>query len=75
MTGEHKKILQDMSKSQYGKVLEIFLKEELDSIDDISSCKTLKEMEGRQFAIKLINKLFSFMQNRNTTEREKNQYE
>jgi len=32
-------------------------------------------MEGRQYAIKLINKLFSFMQNRNTTEREKNQYE
>lgn len=75
MTQEQKKILQDMSKSQYGKALEVFLKEELDNIDDISSCKTLKEMEGRQFAIKLINKLFSFMQVRNTTEREKNQYE
>ena len=64
-----------MSKSQYGKALEVFLKEELDNIDDISSCKTLKEMEGRQFAIKLINKLFSFMQARNTTESVKNQYE
>lgn len=75
MTQEHKKLLNDLSKTGYGTALKVFLKEELDIIDDISSCKTLKEMEGRQYAIKLINKLFSFMSEQKTTEKGKNQYE
>jgi len=75
MTNEQKKILEELGRSGFGKVLRVYLKEELDNIDDISSCKTLKEMEGRQYGIKLVRKLFSFMEEQKTTEKGKNQYE
>lgn len=74
ITPETKKLLEELNRNNYGKALREYLDAELAEIKNICNAKTLKEMEGRQHAVKLIEKLFSFMEERKASQRGPNQY-
>lgn len=71
---EYRQLLLDLKKTSYGVALKAFLDEELGNISDITTCETWEETLGRKYAIKLLNKLSSLMEEKKTTEKGKNQY-
>lgn len=60
---EHKKLLEQLSSTPYGMALMAFLNEEIGMIDTVRGTKdrTKEEDIGRELALDLIDKLFSFM--------------
>lgn len=71
---EHKKLLSELKHTQYGVALKIFLESELEELSDITTSKTWQETVGRQKAVRMIRRLFSFMEEKKTTDKTKNQY-
>ncbi len=72
---ESKKLLQGMSKTQYGKALKDFLDEEVSDIGDITKVESWEETLGRKYALKLIKKLFSFLEEKTVASKSKSTYE
>ena len=72
---EEKKILSEMSKSQYGIILKRYFAEELENLSDITQTKSWEETLGKQFAVGVIKRLISFMEEKKAIEQKKNQYE
>lgn len=72
---ENKKILEQLVNSQYGSVLREYLEEELKELQDVSNATSWEDTQGRQKAVAIIRKLFSFMEKRLPVERNKNNYE
>lgn len=58
---EVKKILVEMAGTRYGAALKIYLEGELDTIKDVTQYKTWKEAEGGQIGVRVIKRLFSFL--------------
>jgi len=72
---ETKKLLVDLGQNVYGKALKEFLDNELDTLKNIVETKSWEETLGRQYAVKLIEKLFGFMKDAEIPVKTKNQYE
>lgn len=69
------KLLSELDKTPYGKVLRSFLEEELKELNDISKAESWEDTLGRQKAVRIVNKLFSFMNKEvNKVDKSKNQY-
>jgi hypothetical protein len=60
LTEDEKRILKDLWKTSYGKVLFKYLEIEYSKIGDITTANSWDEVLGRQHAFKLLKKLFSF---------------
>lgn len=58
---EYKKQLEELRNSAYGQALTIYLEEEIEKMQDIHSIKTLKELQAKQDAEKIIKNLFKFL--------------
>lgn len=71
---EEKKLLQDLGRTSYGKVLKSYLDEELSLLKDLQTIDSWEEAKGRQYAEKIIKKLFSFMEEKKTGVKSKNPY-
>lgn len=71
---EKKKLLLEMWKTSYGKVLLEYLEEEYAKIGDIMTCENEIDLKGRQESVKFLKRLFSFLKGSDTNERGKNNY-
>lgn len=74
LTPEQKKILSELKNTQFGQALRAFLDIQLDELNDITAAKSWDETLGRQHAVKVIKKLFAFMEEKKVTDKMKNQY-
>ena len=67
--------LEELAKSIYGKVLLDYIEEIKNEIDSVEGANTVKEIIGRQEAIKKLDKIFRFLTaKREEKSKEKNQY-
>jgi hypothetical protein len=62
MTPENKKLLEDLSRTSYGRALSEFLKKELEELKDVSNATSWDDALGRKHATRIIERLFSFME-------------
>lgn len=74
MTEPEKKILDELKSSPFGKVLSLYLEEELSKIDSVKGIKSLEEVYGKQYAIDLVEKLFHFLKRETPKNNNNNQY-
>jgi hypothetical protein len=74
ITPDVKKILGELGKSQYGAALRKFLDSELEDIKDVTTAKSWEEALGNKKAVKILTKLFSFMEEKEVKDKIKNQY-
>lgn len=72
---ETKKILGDLGKNQYGAALKEFLQDELNDIGNIATAKSWEETQGRQYSVKFIKKLFSFLDGKKVESKSKIKYD
>lgn len=64
-----------MKKTQHGMALKEYLDEEYEKISDITTCLTWEETLGRKESIKILRKLFSFIDVENrSVDKVKSQY-
>ena len=75
MKPETKKMLHELSKTNYGKVLREFLDVHYASIGNIMDSKSWEEVLGRKFALTMLKELFSFMEDKKIGGVDRNQYE
>lgn len=68
------KLLEELGKTPYGDALKKYLAEELKEIGDVSKASSWEDTIGRQYAIKLVNKLFSFLSPKETVKKKKTSY-
>jgi hypothetical protein len=74
---EQKKLLEDLNSTPYGKAIKAFLDDETSKIDTVVGARTTsrEEMIGREIALELVEKLFSFMRSAsNPVDRKKINY-
>ena len=70
-----KKILAEIKNSPFGRVLAIYLEEEIGKIESVKGVKTLDEALGKQYALNLVEKLFNFLNRKEVSSLTKDQYE
>lgn len=58
---ENLKLLEEMSKTNYGIALKEFLKEKYKEINSVSKCTSWEDTLARAHSLKILNELFSFM--------------
>ena len=61
MTQESKQILSGLKQTNYGKALIELLDEEMAELTAVKNCTSWDDTLGRQYAERIINKVFSFM--------------
>jgi len=66
--------LQELGKSFHGQILKDYLNEKRKSINDLKSCKTWEEAQGKKVALDLIDELFSFMEEKEKSAKSKTLY-
>jgi hypothetical protein len=66
--------LKQMNQTNFGQALKKVLEQKKEELNDVSTIKTLDELLGRQHAIKLIDDIFNFMQDKKVEVINKNQY-
>lgn len=74
MKPEDKKLLEDLSRTSYGKALSTFLDIELKDLKNVSNAKSWDDTLGRQHAVRIIERLFSFMQEKKIVEKSKTDF-
>lgn len=74
MTQDNKQLLQDLARTSYGKALSEFLGEELSILKDVNNAKSWEETLANQKASKLIEKLFNFMLEKKTVNKDKTSF-
>lgn len=74
ITPDKKQLLESLSSSQYGLVLKEYLEEEMKELQDISNATSWDDTQGRQKAVAIIKKLFSFMERKEQVDKGKNIY-
>lgn len=78
MTIEQKQILSELNKTQHGAALKLFLNEQLDLLDSCSDIPDdadyAVEAKGRKEAVKILERLFSFMEGVSHSKNQRNQY-
>jgi hypothetical protein len=62
---ETRRLLEDLGKSPYSRAIQDFLDDELANIDTVRGVKSLEESLGREIALNLVERLFSFMKRPN----------
>lgn len=75
ITDENKKILEELQRSHFGKALQDYLGDSLTDMKDITNIESVEELQGRKYAVKLIEDLFWFMKETKVPVKSKNQYE
>lgn len=66
--------LQELGRSFQGQILKEYLEEKKKSIGDVRTCKTWEETQGRKIALDLIDELFSFMKDKDSSVKSKTLY-
>jgi hypothetical protein len=77
LTPDQKRLLSDLRHSNYGKVLSAYLEEKYKDIGDITTISgdnIAEETLGRKYALKVLKEIFSFMEEKRSVEKGKNQY-
>ena len=74
MTPENKKLLEDLSRTSSGRALSEFLTKELTELKDVSNATSWDDALGRKHAVKIIEKLFAFMEERPKTNTSKTNF-
>ena len=73
------KDLEALAKSPFGKLLLDYLKQESNNLRNIDGVKTFEELLGRQEAVKILDKMFKFIENAQKPKEEtgtvKNEYQ
>ena len=64
----------ELNKTNHGKALRELLDEEMEKINDITTCTSWDETIGRKHSMLLIRKIFSFMDKKEATKKHKNNY-
>lgn len=72
---ETKQILEGVNATPFGRALREFLDEEMKKIESVKGCKSEAEMFGKQIAVDLIEKLFSFMKPQDIVKSKPRQYD
>lgn len=67
-------VLRELPKTAYGAAMTEFLDEAKKELNDVGSVTSWEETIGRREAIKIINKLFSFLVEKKVEAGGKNQY-
>lgn len=63
---EQKEILEQLGASHFGKVLREYLDDAEKELDSVKGCTSLDEVLGKQYALAVLAKLFSFMKEKET---------
>lgn len=71
---EQRELLKQLSRTMHGQALKAFLEEQYKIIGDITSCTSWEQTIGRQFAIGVLKDIFSFLEEKNETQKTPNQY-
>ena len=73
------KDLEALAKSPFGLLLLAYLKQESERLRNIDGVKTFEELLGRQEAVKILDKMFKFIENaqqpKETGQQSKNEYQ
>lgn len=64
MTPENIALLQELGKLNHGKALKALLREHLDNMNDLTTCETWEEAQGRKHAIAVIKDIQSKLEER-----------
>lgn len=67
-------ILSQIPGTLYGQALRALLDQWKEEMNNVKTIKTIEELIGRQDAIKLVDDLFKFMDNKRVENKSKNQY-
>lgn len=68
--------LEPLAKSDFGKLLIEWLREQITDLSDLNKIKSFEEMVGKKEAIKILKELFTFLEKGRETkpESKKNEY-
>ena len=75
MRQETKQILESVNATPFGKALQEFLDDQFEELNNVQACKSWEDTLGRQHAIAIIEKLFSFMKPNNSANKVQRTYE
>ena len=67
-------ILKQIPGTLYGQAINAYLTQARDELDSVTKITTFEELLGKQYAIKVIDELFKFMDNKKVETKNKNQY-
>lgn len=71
---EIQKLLEELPKTSHGQALKEFLDEQYAEINDVTTISTLDEAKGKQYALKVLKKIFAFYGEKLSTGKKPNQY-
>lgn len=74
LSKESRQLLEELDKTQYGRALREFVDDELAALSDVENCESWDDTLGRKHAVRILRRLFSFMQERKTIKRDPNTY-
>ena len=74
MEKKYHDILNGMATTQYGQALKVLLDEELKELGDVENATSWDDTLGRQHAVKIIKRLFVFMEPKKKVDKSQNQY-
>lgn len=74
MRAEIKQLLLELPKTSHGQALKEFLDEQYKEINDVTNITTLEEAKGKQYALKVLKKIFGFYGEQPTGDKKPNQY-
>lgn len=71
---ESRALLQELARTMHGNALREYLKEKREVIGDIKLCTSWEHTVGRQYALEVLDEVFSFLEEKKTTDKTPNQY-
>lgn len=63
MNEQYRKLLEELKTTAFATALTAYLDEEIEKIQDIHGIKSLKELQAKQDAEKVLRNIFSFLSN------------
>lgn len=67
-------ILKQIPGTLYGQALTVLLEQYKAELNNVNKITTMDELLGKQYALKLIDDIFKFMDNKRVETKNKNQY-
>lgn len=71
---EQKEILEQLGRSHFGKALQEYLTDAEKELDSVKGCTSFDEVLGKQYALAVLAKLFSFMKEQEAPKSKTNNY-
>lgn len=68
MTNESKQLLEGLRLTNYGKALKELLDEKYEELNNVKSCTSWEDTKARTYALDIIDDIFSFMKEKNTSQ-------